>query len=100
MNNQNQDGQLDALFAMARAHRPDTSAAEFAFETRLMARLRARQETGSIWAVVSWRSIPFFAACVLALTLWHSQVVTETNETAAMAGMENPETVDLWSNLD
>jgi hypothetical protein len=100
MNDQDQDGRLDALFALARARRPDTSAAEFAFETRLLARLRARQETSSIWALVSWRLVPFFAACVVALTLWHSQIVTETNEAAAMAEMENPESVDLWSNLN
>jgi len=100
MNDRDQDGQLDALFALARACRPDTSAAEFAFETRLLARLRARQETGSILAIVSWRSIPFFAACVVALTLWHSQVVAETTDAAAMAEVENPELVDLSSNLN
>jgi hypothetical protein len=100
MNDQNQDSRLDALFALARANRPDTSAAEYAFETRLMARLRARQETASIWAVVSWRLVPFFGVCVVGLAIWHSQVVTETNETVAMAGMENPATVDLWGNLD
>ena len=100
MNDPDQDGRLDALFALARARRPDTSAAEFAFETRLLGRLRARQETGSIWAIISWRSIPFFAACVVALTLWHSHVVMEANEAAAMAEIENPATVDLWSNLN
>jgi hypothetical protein len=100
MNDRNQDGDLDALFALARARRPDTSAAEFAFETRLLARLRARQETGLIWATVSWRLVPFFAAGIVALTLWHSQVVTETNEAAAMAEMATPENVDLWSNLN
>jgi hypothetical protein len=100
MNDRDQDGQLDALFALARARRPDTSAAEFAFETRLLARLRAQEETGSIWATVSWRLIPFFAACVVALTLWHSQVVTETNEAEQTAYVENPGTVDMWNNLN
>ena len=99
MNDHDQDDRLDALFALARVRRPDTSAAEFAFETRLLGRLRTQQETGSVWALVSWRSIPFFAACVMALTFWHSQVVTETND-AAIAGLENPETVDLWNNLN
>jgi hypothetical protein len=100
MNDQNQDGQLDALFALARARRPDTSAAEFAFETRLLARLRAQEETGSIWAMVSWRLMPFFAACVMALTLWHSQVVTETNDAEQASYAENPGTDDMWNNLD
>ena len=100
MNDQDQDGQLDALFALARACRPDTSAAEFAFETRLMARLRAQQETDSVWAKVSWRLIPFFAACVVALTVWHSQVVTETNEAEQVADVENPVTLDSWNSLN
>jgi len=99
MNDQNQDGQLDALFALARARRPDTSAAEFAFETRLLARLRAQQETDSVWAMVSWRLIPFFAACVVALTLWHSQIVTETNDAEQMAYVENPVILDSWNSL-
>ena len=100
MNDHDQDDRLDALFALARTRRPDTSAAEFTFETRLLGRLRAQQETDSVWALVSWRSIPFFAACVVALTLWHSRVVTETNDAAAIAGLENPETVDLWNTLN
>jgi len=100
MNDRDQDGQLDALFALARARRPDTSAAEFAFETRLLARLRARQETGSTWAIVSWRLMPFFAACAVALTLWHSQVVTETNDAEQTAYVENPGALDSWNNLN
>jgi hypothetical protein len=98
MNDQNQDGQLDALFALARARRPDTSAAEFAFETRLLARLRARQETGSIWAMVSWRLMPFFAVCVVALTLWQAEVASDTTDAATIAGLNNPVAADLWSN--
>jgi hypothetical protein len=98
MNNPDQDAQLDALFAAARARRPDTSAAEFAFETRLLARLRAEPETSSIWAKVSWRLIPFFAVGVLALTLWNSEIATESNDATALNGFENPEAVDLFSN--
>jgi len=100
MNDRDLDGQLDALFALARASRSDTSAAEFAFETRLLARLRAQTETGPVWAMVSWRLIPFFAACVVALTLWHSQVVAETNEAEQMFYVENPGPLDSWNNLN
>jgi len=32
----------------------------------------------------------FFCACVVALTLWHSQVVAETNEAEQMFYVENP----------
>jgi hypothetical protein len=94
------DADLDALFARARERRPDTSKAEYAFETRLLARLRAERETSSIWAVVSWRLIPFFAACVVALTLWHSQVVTETSDAEQVAYVENPEPLDSLRTLN
>lgn len=100
MNELNPDNQLDALFALARPHRPDTSAAEYAFETRLMARLRAIRETDSIWAKVSWRMVPFFATCALVLALWHAQIVSETNEAAQVAYTENSDAVDLWNGLN
>ena len=96
----NPDADLDALFALARTHRPDTSAAEFAFETRLAARLRAQKETGSVWAMVSWRLAPFFAICVVALTFWHAEVVSETNEAEQTCYAENPVALDSWNNLN
>jgi len=94
------DDRLDALFALARARRPDTSAAEYAFETRLMAHLRTVEKTQSIWAKVSWRMIPFFAMCVVILALWHAEVASETHEAEQLAYAEDSDTVDLWSNLD
>ena len=94
------DDPLDALFAQARENRPDTSRAEFGFETRLMARVRAkRQPTGSVWAMVSWRMIPFFAACVVALAVWQAEVASDANDTITMARLNNPVTSDLWDNL-
>jgi len=98
--NKNQDDPLDGLFAQARTRRPDTSAGEFAFETRLMARLRAYEETGSIWAMVSWRLAPFFAVCVVGLALWQAEVVTETSDAEQTAYVENPVSLDSWNNLD
>ena len=92
------DVDLDALFALARTRRPDTSAAEFAFETRLLARLRSQQEAGSIWAMVSWRLIPFFAVCVVALAVWQAEMAAETTDSASIAGLNNPVASDLWSN--
>ena len=94
------DADLDALFALARMQPADTSAAEYAFETRLLARLRSQQEAGSIWAKVSWRLIPFFAACVVALALWHSQVVTETNDAEQMTYVEGSTPLDSWNDLN
>ena len=94
------DDGLDALFALARAQRPDTDQAEYAFETRLMARLRATRETESVWARVSWRLMPFFAACVVGLAIWHSEVAAEANEAVQVALTENPDAVDTWNNLN
>ena len=98
MNYPNQDHQLDTLFALARSRRPDTSAAEFAFETRLLARLRSHHDAGSIWALVSWRLIPFFAACVLALTIWQAEVSSDASDAATIDGLTNPVAADLGSN--
>ena len=100
MNDSHPDPGLEALFVLARAHRPDTAAAEFAFETRLLARLRAARSSDSIWARVSWRLVPFFALGVVALTLWQSDMVDQSNEAAAIAGIDNPEAVELWNNLN
>lgn len=92
------DSDLDALFQRARSHRPDTSAAEYAFETRLLAHLRAQRETNSIWATVSWRLLPFLAACVLALAVWQAEMASDTTDSATMAGLSNPVAAELWSN--
>jgi hypothetical protein len=92
------DPKLDALFAQARTHRPDTSAAAFAFETRLLARLREREETGSIWAMVSWRLIPFFATCIVALTIWQAEIASDSTDAAMVAGLNNAAAADILSN--
>ena len=89
---------LDALFAAAREARPDTSRAEYGFETRLMAHLRERRRPDpvSLWSVVTWRMVPFFAGCVVALALWQANVSSESNEAAAVAGLNNPVAADIW----
>ena len=66
--NDNPDPQLEALFAAARATVPDTSRVEYAFETRLAARLRA--ERGASVFAWAWRLCPFFAALALAVAWW------------------------------
>ena len=60
---------LEALFQAARQAQPNTSRAEFGFETRLLARCReeaARPHVG--W--LAWRLAPIFAALTLALAWW------------------------------
>lgn len=98
-NPQPDDG-LNALLARARAERPDTSRAEYGFETRLMARLRSARQPDSIWAAVSWRLSPLFAACVLALALWHSQVETDANDSTLVDSTENSDVVDFWNSVN
>ena len=87
----NFDEKLDALFAAARTTAPDTSRAEFAFETRLASRLRA-ESAGSIFAW-AWRLCPFFAALALAVGWWshateRTEVVSSLVSEAAPASDE------------
>lgn len=58
---------LDGLFSAARSVRPDTSAAEEFFETRLMARIREKREQGRSWFAWVWRLAPAFVAVALVL---------------------------------
>ena len=92
------DAELDALFALAKTSRLDTSAIEFAFETRLLARLRSERDAGSVWAKVSWRLIPFFAACVAALAIWQSEISSTTTDAAMIAGLNNPVAADVLND--
>jgi len=65
----NPDSNLDRLLRAARAEgAPDTSRFEFAFETRVMARLR-EERSASIFTW-SWKLAPFFAALALAAGWW------------------------------
>lgn len=66
--NDNPDAQLEALFRAARAPASDTGRLEFAFETRVLARLREERHASLfVWA---WKLCPLFAAMVLAAALW------------------------------
>ena len=69
------DDELDQLFARARQVRPETSRAEFAFETRLMANLRDRQRNSlGLWG---WRLAPWFAAAVVTLGVFSWGAIAE-----------------------
>jgi hypothetical protein len=73
------DDQLSNLFTAARRALPDTARAELAFETRLLARLRAQRQTAP-WFVWTWRLAPLFAAIVIALGAWN---ITGTSDPLA-----------------
>ncbi len=55
------DERLDSFFAEARAGRPDTSAREMNFETRVMASIRERRAAAVSWYALIWRMVPAFA---------------------------------------
>jgi hypothetical protein len=91
---------LEALFAAARQQRPDTSRAEYGFETRLMARLREHRQpdAASLWSAVTWRLAPIFAVCVLALALWQVNISSESDDAAVAVGLNNPVAGEIWGN--
>ncbi len=62
---------LDALFRAAREDAPDTSRAEFGFETRVLARIRAERRAS--WQGWAWRLCPFFASLAVAAGAWFYQ---------------------------
>ena len=69
------DDDLNRLFAQARLTRPETSRAEFGFETRLRAGLKDEQRNSiGLWG---WRLAPWFAAAVVALGVFSWGAVSE-----------------------
>jgi non-ribosomal peptide synthetase component F len=91
---------LDDLFAQARAQRADTSATQYAFETRLLARLREERSPRAVWGLVSWRLAPIFALAVAVLAFWQMDLSSETEEASAYASLNNPAASELWNALN
>jgi hypothetical protein len=69
MNQDKEPDPLDKLFAAGRAAKPDTAPAEYAFETRVVARIQAERRPLP-WFALGWRLAPVFGAIVLALGVW------------------------------
>ena len=80
------DERLDKLFAAARGVKPDTSRAEYGFEIRLMAHLRAQREQALPWYAFAWKLVPAFAAIVVALGVWTYTGSNITDLQSAIAG--------------
>ena len=93
------DPLLDPLFARARARRPDTARAEYAFETRLLARLAHRPESARVGGL-AWRLLPFFALVVVVLGICQVETDRTSQEAEQAASLQNPEAVDLFSSLE
>jgi hypothetical protein len=94
------DSMLETLFARGRAERPDISRAEYAFETRLLARLRESERPAPAWGLVSWRLIPAFLLVVAGLAVWQVQVDSASQEAAQTASLQNPEAVDMVASFN
>jgi hypothetical protein len=78
----NADLLIERLLRAVRAQTPDASRLEYAFETRLMSRLREEQ-SGSVftWA---WKLAPFFAALAVAAGLWSRSTMAQADSIAAL----------------
>jgi len=61
---------LDRLFAAARKAEPYRSDAEYGFETRVMASIRAQREGQRPFLLWSWRLIPYLVSAVILLGIW------------------------------
>jgi len=64
----NPDLNLDRLLQAVRTSEPAEVPGQFAFETRVLARLR--EERGSSLFMWAWRLAPFFGALAVAAGLW------------------------------
>ena len=89
------DEQLNKLFAAARPASPAVDRVALAFETRLLARLRAERQRATPWFAWTWRLAPIFAAVVIALGAWNyfapattAEATEETIVVALLAGEE------------
>lgn len=96
------DEQLNRLLQAARTHRPDTSRAEYGFETRLQALLRAKREQPAPWDAFLWKLMPAFAAVVVALAVWTiMEMGTGSNDLqAAIAGNHEEDTLATYLTGD
>lgn len=95
------DPLLDPLFARAREQHATTMRAEYAFETRLLARLREKQNPKrSGIGLLAWRLTPFFALVVLALGIAQFEIGSASQDAEQAASLQNSEAVDLFSSLE
>ena len=93
----NQDKQLDALFAMARQDNPNTSALEAHFETRLLANLTERRSRFVPWQLMIWRMLPAFAV-IVAIVLVCNFTINPTRSSDPFATITNGQDEQLAKN--
>lgn len=66
----NTDEKLECLFAAVRGEKPDIERQAECFETRVLARIRERQEKNIPWYLLAWRCVPAFALIAAILTIF------------------------------
>lgn len=64
------DEKLDRLFAAARRAEPYCANREYGFESRVMAKIRAKREEETPFLTWSWRLIPVFVSLVVLIGIW------------------------------
>lgn len=87
------DNRLDRLFAAARKaefYKPD---AEFGFEARVSANIRAKDEGSSSFFLWAWRLIPVFVSIVIFLGIWF--FASEQNQQMDMSAISNAGSEDI-----
>jgi hypothetical protein len=93
------DDALDALFRTARPEAPHLDRVAFAFETRLMARLR--EERADSWTTWAWRLCPALSLLAMAALAWGYFVAglqpDLTSLYAAVRSHEIPALTDWYS---
>jgi hypothetical protein len=78
------DKQLNELFRAVRTLPPDTSRAEYGFETRLLAAIREIRRQPMPWATLAWRLMPVFAAIVVVAGAWSYSVQSQMGAEATL----------------
>lgn len=77
------DPQLNRLFRAAASESRECYRGEFAFETRVMARIR-EDGNGSI-ATWAWRLAPFFGALAIAAGIWSQSTMAAADSLGSIA---------------
>jgi hypothetical protein len=70
MRHDTDDDKLERLFAAARKAELYRSEMEYGFETRVMAKIRAKNEGRVPYLLWAWRLIPVFISLVILIGIW------------------------------
>lgn len=92
METEPKDDKLERLFAAARKAELYDLKKEDGFESRVMAKVRSKKETGMPFVVWTWRLIPVFVSLVVLLGIWISATDPKgTTDLSAVTGIGSEE---------